>query len=181
MPRVKTETDHQSKASRSGNAFQREIYKMILDQVKDPNLSVNQPSTTIVKAGKKKRKGKQFPCLLIHTPIASFIGDTDIVVFNKRKQVPAVIISCKTSIRERIAQALYSARLYRAQHGENLPFYLVTRDPGLEFGSEQKPKKALVMVWHERISVYTMNPRTVTGGPIRPIDQLIPDIHLVTG
>jgi len=105
-----------------------------------------------------------------------FIGDTDIVVYSKKKRTPIVVISCKTSLRERYTQSLYSARLYRDKYGVTLPFFIVTRDTDLELGSEKHMRKPRLLADFERVAIYSTNSRTSKGGGVYARTDLIPAI-----
>ncbi|MGA2105044.1 MAG: BsaWI family type II restriction enzyme [Methanoregula sp.] len=173
--------EHQSYVSRSGNEFQNEIYKIIFNGLNDnEKVSVAQPLSRITATPpNKEHKSKRFACLEIHTPRGSIIGDTDIVIFNKKQARPACIVSCKTSLHSRNTESLYYARLYRDMHGKTLPFFFVTKDKTIELGSVDNPTKPRVLFEYENISVYSTNPKTQLGGCIKSISQLIPDLKRI--
>jgi len=183
----KTVNEHQSYVTRSGRGFQEEIYTMIFNGLKgNEKIVVAQPSPKIQTSPpnneKKKRKSKRFVCLEIHTPAGSIIGDTDIVIFNKKRAVPLCIVSCKTSLHSRNTESLYYARLYRDMYGKTLPFFFVTKDKNKnksELGSVSKPTKPRVLFEYENISVYSTNPKTQLGGCIKPISHLLPDLKRI--
>lgn len=185
---------HQSAKPISGKNFQNKIYQMIFDGLKDYNrVEVAQPSTKInatpppnttkdqklKRISKEKPKTKRYYCLEIHTAAGSIVGDTDIVIFNKKRYKPICIVSCKTSLHSRNTESLYYARLYRDKHGLDLPFFFVTEDINLELGSVVKPTKPRVLFQYENISVYSTNPKTQLGGYIKSISQLIPDLQIM--
>jgi hypothetical protein len=177
MPTVETQSSHQSKASKSGRRFEDEIYQLLVDQITDPEVSILRPRTQVYKPNTKK-SGRRYACLTLHTTIGSIIGDTDIVIFNKKKKEPLVIISCKTSLHGRITESLYYARLYRERYPQ-LPQFFVTSDNHIEFGSEAKPRKSRVLATYENIFVYSWNPKTILGGCIKSKDSFIEDIKRV--
>ena len=177
----KTVKEHQRYVSISGNEFQKEIYSMISEGLTDnTKVMVAQPSSRIsATPANKEPKSKRFACLEIHTPVGSIIGDTDIVIFNKKQARPVCIVSCKTSLHSRNTESLYYARLYRDMYGKTLPFFFVTKDKNKnksELGSDTGPTKPRVLFEYENISVYSTNPKTQIGGCIKPISQLIPDL-----
>jgi hypothetical protein len=176
-----TVKEHQRHVTISGREFQKEIYLLISNGLRgNERVSVEQPSPKIsITAPGKERKTKRFYCLEIHTAAGSIIGDTDIVIFNKRRAVPICIVSCKTSLHSRDTESLYYARLYRDKYGKDLPFFFVTKDINKnrsELGSIDKPTKPRILFQFENISVYSTNPKTQIGGYIKPISQLIPDL-----
>jgi hypothetical protein len=176
-----TVNEHQSYVSRSGNEFQNEIYTIIFNGLKDnEKVVVAQPSPRpIITAPNIVRKSKRYACLEIHTPVGSIIGDTDIVIFNKKRSLPICIVSCKTSLHSRNTESLYYARLYRDKYGKDLPFFFVTKDKNKnksELGSVDKPTKPRVLFEYENISVFSTNSKTQLGGCIKSISQLIPDL-----
>ena len=170
--------EHQSYVCKSGNEFQEEIYTMIFNGLHDnEKVTVAQPSPTITTTPpNKERKSKRYACLEIHTPVGSIIGDTDIVIFNKRRYLPVCIVSCKTSLHSRNTESLYYARLYRDKYGKDLPFFFVTKDKKTELGSVDRPTKPRILFEYENISVYSTNQKTQFGGCIKQISQLIPDL-----
>jgi len=173
-----TINEHQSYVCKSGNEFQNEIYKIIYDGLRDNGkVLVAQPSSRITATPPNKEpKSKRFACLEIHTPRGSIIGDTDIVIFNKKQARPTCIVSCKTSLHSRNTESLYYARLYRDMYGKALPFFFVTKDNNIELGSVDDPTKPRVLFEYENISVYSTNPKTQIGGCIKSISQLLPDL-----
>jgi hypothetical protein len=176
-----TVKEHQRDATLSGRKFQNEIYSLISNGLRgNERVSVEQPySKIIITAPGKVSKTKRFYCLEIHTAAGSIIGDTDIVIFNKRRAIPICIVSCKTSLHSRDTESLYYARLYRDQYAKGLPFFFVTKDINKnrsELGSIDKPTKPRILFQFENISVYSTNPKTQFGGCIKPISQLVPDL-----
>ena len=179
-----TINEHQSYVSISGNAFQKEIYSIISEGLKEnTKVMVAQPSSRIsATPPNKERKSKRYACLEIHTPVGSIIGDTDIVIFNKKQARPVCIVSCKTSLHSRNTESLYYAHLYRDMYGKTLPFFFVTEDKNKnnsELGTVSKPTKPRVLFEYENISVYSTNQKTDIGGCIKSISQLIPDLKRI--
>lgn len=180
----KTVNEHQSYVTRSGRGFQDEIFSKIFEGLKEnEKVVVAQPSpkiqTTPPDGERKKSKSQRYVCLEIHTPAGSVIGDTDIVIFNKKRSQPVCIVSCKTSLHSRNTESLYYARLYRDMYGKTLPFFFVTEDKNRnrsELGSVTKPTKPRILFEYENIAVYSTNPKTQLGGCIKPISNLIPDL-----
>ena len=166
---------------------------MISDGLRDNDkVTVAQPSPKITtspppdKKNKTKNvsKTKRYHCLEIHTTAGSIMGDTDIVIFNKRRAVPICIVSCKLSLHSRDTESLYYARLYRDQIAKTLPFFFVTKDVNKnrsELGSVEKPTKPRILFQYENISVYSSNPKTQIGGCVKPISKLIPDLLMMCG
>jgi hypothetical protein len=180
----KTVNEHQRDVNISGNKFQNDIFEIISEGLKDnKRVMVAQPSskikTTPPVETEEKNTPRRYVCLEIHTPAGSIIGDTDIVIFNKKHARPICIVSCKTSLHSRNTESLYYARLYRDKWGKDLPFYFVTSDNSIEFGSADAPTKPRVLFHYENISVYSTNSKTQTGGYIKPVSQLIPDLKRI--
>ena len=65
-------------------------------------------------------------------------------------------------------------------YGSRLPLFFVTKDLGLELGTQNKPKKARVLATYENIFVYSSNPNTSFGGCVHSINTLINDIGRVS-
>jgi hypothetical protein len=51
----------------------------------------------------------------IFTAFGDVIGDTDIVVYDKKLKKPLILVSCKTSFRERMSQSLFHLFLYQSK------------------------------------------------------------------
>jgi len=167
---AKTEQQHQSEVTRAGRRFQEEIYRVVAEAITDPNLIVANFRI-------KQTHPEVYNSLQLHTPIGSGHVDADIIIFDRRKSLPVVIISCKTSLHGRITESLYSAHIYRDMY-RRLKFFLVTKDNSRrsEWGSEAKAPQPRILAAHENIFVYSTNPKTSLGGYIKSIDDLIRDI-----
>lgn len=126
----------------------------------------------------------------------SLIGDTDIVVFSNRYEVPIVIISCKVSLHGRLTETLFYSLYYRITN--KIKFILVTSDKGKqaeegkwesEWGSVEHPSKDRIMaalfsdgVYVDNVSTFMprgfnpSNKKTQVGGIIRELTELPLDI-----
>lgn len=178
--KIQSQSDHQSGVQKRGRKFQNYVYRWIKSELKDPRISVLQPNcATVYPKDKKCPRKSLFPCLQIHTPIGSIIGDTDIVIYNKELKKPVIIISCKHSVRERITESLYYKNLYDELYGSNIKLFFVTADPDTEFGTDTKPTKPRIPAMKEGAFVFSQNPKTSFSGVVKPFDSLISEIYRV--
>jgi hypothetical protein len=170
-----TSTDSEGQRTRTYNGleFEREIFEYVRDKLKDV------PYLTVAFG---KRLATDYPevrrLLLLHTPAKSVSVDADVIIIDNRINQPVVIVSCKTTARERPYQSFYCARVYRSMY-PRLVFCFVTEDNdkrGPEWGTDEKPRLHRVLCTYENIFVYSRSPRTKLGGCVRKFSDLIPDI-----
>jgi len=165
---IKTLTDSKAQSLRSGtgHSYQNDVYDRLCHGLK------NMPLIDVVKPG---ATASALPSLLMRSSIGTFIPDIDIVVVNKVTRNPFVIISTKTSIRERLTGTFYTKRVMSDKY-PGIPVILVTCDKDLEFGTLDKPRRPRIECAYENIIVYSDNPDTELGMGIKSTDDLISDI-----
>jgi len=91
------------------------------------------------------------------------IGDTDIVVFSRRHQIPIVIVSCKVSLHGRLTETLFYSLYYRITN--KVKFVLATPDKGkqaknkwqTEWGTSDNPPKDRILAMLFLDGVYVDN------------------------
>jgi hypothetical protein len=118
-----------------------------------------------------------------YTPGGSFVGDIDIVLYHEYEHKPILIISTKTSLRERLYQVLCTYFMYKEKYPGILVWF-VTDDVGRgknkrwqsELGSEIKPTKPRMLGNRYNIPIFSSNTNTSYGGCVKPISQLSKDI-----
>ena len=115
-------------------------------------------------------------------------GDLDIIVINKKKpQIPCAILSCKTSVRERVTETAFYAQIWKKRL-PSIRVILVTSDAGVggfsakkwvsEWGTRKKPTKARSIAETYLDGVYSENPKTRMGGKIKHVKNLGSDLKL---
>lgn len=177
------DTDQQSKRSSSGYEFERKIFSELKKSI---GKSLEEKGCILVYGREPKFKEKYseiWRSLSIRTPLGCCTGDTDIIIFDDRRKEPYAIISCKTSLRERITESLYYMRFYKTCYHRFLLF-VVTEDKGYmangkwrsELGTMDKPSKTRVLAEKEGVSIYSTNPNTIIGGCVKPRTKLESDI-----
>lgn len=179
-----SDTDEQSKRSKSGYKFERKIFSELKKNI---GKSLEEKGCTIV-YGREPKFQDKYPeiwrSLSIRTPLGCCTGDTDIIIFDNRRTEPYAIISCKTSFRERITESLYYMRFYKTCYHRFLLF-VVTEDKGSktkqgvrrsELGTNEKPSKIRVLAEKEGVSIYSTNPNTIIGGCVKRRERLETDI-----
>jgi hypothetical protein len=183
MPRKKKfdnpySSELQSRRVTNGNEFEREIFDYLKSEIGDnPKIMLLQPRTHVYPPGSERPH--TFSCMQITTAWGDVIGDTDIVVYHKKRQKPLILISCKTSLRERIAQSLFHWFLYRDMGHTDLKLFFVTRDPDLEFGTKERPRKWGVLANSLGVYCYSQNPLTECWGTIQPFEHMIADLKRI--
>ncbi|HEC93633.1 MAG TPA: hypothetical protein ENI51_11755 [Candidatus Atribacteria bacterium] len=125
-----------------------------------------------------------------------FVGDTDVVVFSRKYQIPIVIVSCKVSLHGRLTETLFYSLYYRITN--KIKFVLATPDKGkqakkgrwdTEWGSPKNPSKdrMLSMLFLDGVYVDNVpefmpegfNPEkdgTELGGIVRHLSELPIDV-----
>jgi len=170
----------QSLRVNNGNKFEREIFEYLKKEIGDnPKISLLQPKTHVYPPGSKRLH--EFSCMQITTPFGDVIGDTDIVVYHNTRKKPLVLISCKTSLRERLSQSLFHLFLYRTLKYNDLKLFFVTKDPYLEFGTKKRPRKWGVLAAHLGVYCFSQNPKTECWGSIQPFENMIVEIKRIAG
>jgi len=172
-------SDAQGRRSKAGNKFELDVYEYLIRELGDhPKIRLLRPRTQVYLPGSKRKC--PFCCMQINTPFGDVIGDTDIVVYHVKRNTPLIIVSCKTSLRERLASSLYNLHLYRKKYPD-IKLFFVTKDNDLEFGTEKKPNKNRILAISEGIYCYSQNPKTDFGGCIHPFDNMVIDIKRMAG
>ncbi len=172
-------SDAQGRRAKAGSSFEEEVFNYLNKELGDnPKIRLLRPRTLVYLPGSKRKC--PFCCMQINTPFGDVIGDTDIVVFHVKRNIPLIIVSCKTSLRERLASSLYNLHLYRRKYSD-IKLFFVTKDNDLEFGTEKKPNKNRILSISEGIFCYSQNPKTDFGGCIHPFEYMIIDIKRMAG
>jgi hypothetical protein len=173
-------SEEQRRRKKSGEEFEREIFEYIKKEIGDhPKITLLQPRTHVYPPGSKRNY--EFSCMQIKTANGDVIGDTDIVVYHKTHKKPLILISCKTTFRERMAQSLFHWYLYRQELHSDLKLFFVTTDRDLEFGTKERPKKWGVLAAYLNVYCYSKNPKTEHWGTIYPFENMIVDLKRMAG
>lgn len=116
-----------------------------------------------------------------------FVGDIDIVLYDEYKHEPVLIISTKTSFRERFYESLCTLLMYKVDY-PRIQVWVVTNDNGRmssdkkwhsELGTDISPTKQRQLGAYYHIPIYSRNPQTSFGGGVKPISMLCDDIKRV--
>ena len=201
----------------------KDSFKQILETTKNKELRKIIEDIEIQKMGKRKEIEiikLEFPRLYrtLFIPIVNFaknrqflldnpeiistifdtgvVGDTDVVVFSRKYQIPIVIVSCKVSLHGRLTETLFYSLYYRITN--KIKFVLATPDKGkqakkgkweTEWGTPENPSKDRILAMLFLDSVYVDNvpefmpdgfnleeDKTALGGIVRHISELPMDI-----
>ncbi|MFA4850874.1 MAG: BsaWI family type II restriction enzyme [Methanoregula sp.] len=165
--------------SKKGYDFETEISDYLASELgNEPLIRLLRPRTKVYLPGSKRNY--DFSCMQITTSFGDVIGDTDIVVYQQKRATPLMLISCKTSLRERLASSLYNLHLYRRKYPD-IKLFFVTNDNDLELGSPEKPNKNRILVLSEGVYCYSKNPKTKFGPSVYPFENMIIDIRRMAG
>jgi len=169
----------QSRRSKNGYSFESEVYDYLNNEIGNhPKIKLLRPRTKVYLPG--STRPHTFSCMQITTTHGDIIGDTDIVVYHVKRNTPLMLISCKTSIRERLAQSLFHLYLYRKKYSD-IKLFFVTKDNDLELGTLKKPNKNRILIESEGVYCYSQNPLTEIGGGVHPFENMIVDIKRMSG
>jgi hypothetical protein len=169
----------QSLRSKSGYRFEKEVFEYLDDEIGNhPKINLLRPRTKAYLPG--STRPHTFSCMQITTPYGDIIGDTDIVVYHTKRKTPLMLISCKTSLRERLAQSLFHYYLYKKTYS-NIKLFFVTKDKSLELGTLERPNKNRILLESESVYCYSLNDHTEFGGCVHPFENMIVDIKRMAG
>jgi hypothetical protein len=163
----------QSERNKHGNRYEREIYEFVLEGLKnDPTIEVTSPGKT--------SKNKE---LRVVTQLGSFIPDVDILISDKKSGIPIIVISTKTTLRERVALTAYALRLLRDRHPKLIGILVAECKDEFEkksgklktpeLGSDSNPNRPRIAALYENIRIFVDNEKIPLGIGVRPRSELI--------
>jgi hypothetical protein len=173
------DSEAQSRRSKNGYNFEKAVFDQISSEIGDNDkILLLKPKTQVYLPGSKRPQ--RFTCMQITTPYGEIIGDTDIVVYHTKRKLPLMLVSCKTSIRERLAQSMFHWMLYKNKFPD-IKLFFVTQDKDEEFGTMTKPTKNRILAESQNVHCYSTNPKTECTGVVHPFEFLIIDIKRIAG
>jgi hypothetical protein len=183
MKKIQNDTENnsaaQSRRSKGGYSFEKEVFDYLKAEIGNhPKINLLRPRSRVYLPG--STRPHTFSCMQITTTYGDIIGDTDIVVYHVKRKIPLMLISCKTSIRERLAQSLFHLYLYRKKYPD-IKLFFVTKDNDLELGSIAEPNKNRILLESESVYCYSRNPETELGGCVHPFESMVVDIKRMAG
>jgi len=165
----------QGEVQQTGDKWEDEVISIIMPKLQKRGLKV-------VKGKKKEIKNIFWSQLNIPTKRKGVWGDIDLIVFNQKNKVIA-IISCKVSLHGRFTESLFYWLLFRKNLNKPFRFVFATNDKGRgqekwvsEWGTDEKPTKDRELAEAYTDGVYVKNQQTVLGGILKSIEQLDDDI-----
>ena len=180
IEQIETNSSAQRRRAKSGRDFENRVFNDLTIGIgTDAKIQLLRPRTQVYPPGVKRQH--TFACLQIKTNFGEIIVDSDIVAWKPKTQKPVALISCKTSVRERLMQSIGNREMYRKGNEYNPALYFVTLDNDLEFGTTRKPKKYRIVASYMDVNVYSLNPLTEFSGCIYPYDQMITDLKRISG
>ena len=164
----------QGEVQKTGEDWEEEVIRIL-----QPEL--NKHGIKIVKGKKEDIRSFFWKQLYIPTRRDGVWGDIDLIAYNQKNKVVAVI-SCKVSLHGRFTESLFYWLLFKTLK-RPFKFVFATNDKGRgqgewksEWGSNEKPTKDRELAEEYTDGVYVKNPNTKLGGIVKPIGQLADDI-----
>ena len=164
----------QGEVQKTGDDWEDEVIGII-----QPEL--NKHGIKMVKGKKEDIRSFFWKQLYIPTKRDGVWGDIDLIAYNQKNKVIAVI-SCKVSLHGRFTESLFYWLLFKTLK-RPFKFVFATNDKGRgqgewksEWGSNEKPTKDRELAESYTDGVYVKNPNTKRGGIDQPIEQLANDI-----
>ena len=164
----------QGEVQKTGDKWEDEVVQIIASEL-------NKQGLKVVKGKKQDIKNFFWSQLYIPTKRKGVWGDIDLIVYNKKNKVIAVI-SCKVSLHGRLTESLFYWLLFSTLK-RPFKFVLATNDKGRgqgswksEWGTNEKPTKDRELAERYTDGVYVRNQNTRLGGIVKPIKDLAKDI-----
>ena len=164
----------QGEVQKTGEDWEDEVIGIL-----QPEL--NKHGIKIVKGKKEDIRSFFWKQLYIPTKRDGVWGDIDLIAYNQKNKVVAVI-SCKVSLHGRFTESLFYWLLFKTLK-RPFKFVFATNDKGRgqgewksEWGSNEKSTKDRELAEKYTDGVYVKNKHTKLGGILKPIEQLAEDI-----
>ena len=164
----------QGEVQKTGEDWEDEVIEILQPQL-------NKHGIKVVKGKKEDIRTFFWKQLFIPTKRDGVWGDIDLIVYNQKNKVIAVI-SCKVSLHGRFTESLFYWLLFKTLK-RPFKFVFATNDKGRgqgewksEWGSNEKPTKDRELAEKYTDGVYVKNENTKLGGILHPIEQLAEDI-----
>ena len=164
----------QGEVQKTGEDWEDEVIGILQPELKKHGIKV-------VKGKKEDIRTFFWKQLYIPTKRDGVWGDIDLIVYNQKNKVIAVI-SCKVSLHGRFTESLFYWLLFKTLK-RPFKFVFATNDKGRgqgewksEWGSNEKPTKDRELAEKYTDGVYVKNQHTKLGGILKPIEQLAEDI-----
>jgi hypothetical protein len=166
--------ERQGEVQKTGDLWEDEVISFLSHEL-------NKHKLKIVKSKKKDIKTLFWNQLYVPTKRNGVWGDIDLIVFNERNKVIAVI-SCKVSLHGRLTESLFYWLLFKTLK-RPFKFVFATNDKGRgqgewksEWGTNEKPTKDRELAEAYTDGVYVRNEKTILGGILKPIGDLAADL-----
>ena len=164
----------QGEVQKTGEYWEDEVIEIL-----QPEL--NKHGIKIVKGKKEDIRYFFWKHLYIPTKRKGVWGDIDLIAYNQKNKVVAVI-SCKVSLHGRFTESLFYWLLFKTLK-RPFKFVFATNDKGRgqgewksEWGSNEKPTKDRELAEKYTDGVYVKNQKTKLGGILKNIEILAEDI-----
>lgn len=126
--------------------------------------------------------GKLYRNVLIRFGKFALLPDADLIIYNPQNWEAIGIVSCKSTLRERIAQTLYwNLKLKSDPYTIHIKCFLVTpdEDGDLLRGLDSNPSRDRIIVEHELDGVYTLRDDIEESEKVKPFPKFFEDLKEV--
>jgi len=161
-----------------GKNFENLILYIIKDQVSMMGLKcvkdVNLEARNLSKELSRVRRN-----LVVHYGKYDLIPDTDIIIYNPKNCKIVAVISCKITLRERIAQTAYwNLKLKADPVTEHIKVFFVTPDEDGHLVSRDSPSKGRIIVEHDLDGAYVLR-KVEENEKVKIFDKFITDLKKI--
>ncbi len=140
-----------------GNCFQEILQYIITETVTPLGLRVVKDDDLKVQDLTKQLDAVKRNVLIDYGKFGMQFPDADIIIYNPKKNHVIAVISCKTSLRERIAQTCYwKFKFLEREYTEHIKMYLVTPDSDNTLKRLERPNKGRVMAETDLDGTYVL-------------------------
>lgn len=176
------EDKNQSWNSWSGKTFQKLIEYSIKEFVETCGYPVAVTSDSVL------RRNQLSPSLeivkrniLVFYADFALVPDADVVLYDKNSGKIISILSCKASLRERIAQAAYwKIKLSSFHTTQNILCYLISTDNDKDFIRDGKDSsRNRIIVEHGELDGAYIFREIPESGNVKQFDKIFPDLTLI--
>jgi len=169
-----------------GKALERLIFYILEDEVKKLNLKIFYGHT--LERTKLKNLSYELEQVKRHLFIdygefGTCLPDADLIVYDPQTNLPVVIISSKTTLRERIAQTAYwKFKLNETHSTRYIKMFFVTPDDDSDLSKPSEDNKPRMIVEVELDGSYVLSDNVLESKKVKKFSELIHDLRkLVNG
>ncbi len=115
--------------------------------------------------------------VLVHYGSYSLLPDMDIVVYEPKTCKVVAVISCKVTLRERVAQTAYwKLKLMQDPITQPIRVFFVTPDEDKNLIRRDPPHRNRIIIEHDTDGAYVLDPSVEESDKIKRFDRILDDI-----